>query len=357
VEARFLAGDAPVSITRQTLVLLHTSLAKSPTGTARWLTSRQVSRHFHIRLNLERDVRRIARILSGAGIGIVFAGGGARGFAHIGVMKALEEAGIDVDFIGGTSIGAIMGTCLALDLPADTISAAVHKAFLGHPKGNITGDYNVVPLVSLIRGKRTHGALIQAIEDAAGADIDMEDSWKTYFVVASDFSDGREAVLQTGNLARNVIASYAIPGALPPVFIDGHMMFDGGTFNNFPVDVMARMGAGPIIGVDLSTDRGRVFEIDRVPGTFAHLRDKLRPRKKQRFRLPTVPETLLTSSFISSVSKQKTMRKFADLLFQPRIERVGLLEWRRFDDIVAAGYDHAKTLLAAQTDDKLQRFR
>jgi NTE family protein len=357
VENHYLAGLAPVSVARQTLVLLHDIETRSPRGTARWLNARQSARHFHIRPKLPRDIRRMARIISGKAIGIVFAGGGAKGFAHVGVMKALEEAGIEVDFVGGTSIGAIMGMCLALDQPAEAISVAVHNAFLRHPKGNITGDYNFVPLVSLIKGKRTHGAMALAIEQAAGGDIDSEDTWKTFFVIASDFSAGTEAVLDKGNLARNVIASYAIPGALPPVFINGHMMFDGGTFNNFPVDVMARLGAGLIIGVDLSTDHGRTFQIDRIPGTIAHLRDLLRPRKKQRYRLPSVPETLITSSFISSLSKQKTMRKFADLLFQPRIERVGLLEWKRYADIVATGYDHARQLLAAESEDKLKAFR
>src|SRR5258708_31897351 len=106
------------------------------------------------------------------------------------------------------------------------------------------------------------------------------------------------------------------------------MMFDGRTFNNFPVDGMAQIGAGKIIGDDLASDHGRTFESDRVPGTFALLRDALRPRSKQRYHLPTVPETLFTSSFISSMSKQRTMRKFVDLLFQPSISRVRPLDWK-----------------------------
>ena len=154
-----------------------------------------------------------------------------------------------------------------------------------------------------------------------------------------------------------MIASYAIPGALPPVFIDGHMMFDGGTFNNFPADVMARRGAGQIIGVDLSSDRGRVFAIEKVPGTFSHLRDMMRPRKKRLYKLPTVPETMVTSSFITSLANRKTMHKFADLLFQPDIRLVGLLEWKRFDEIVAAGYEHARRLLAAAPEEKLAALR
>jgi NTE family protein len=356
VEQHYLAGDSPVSVARQTLMLLHDAETKSPRNTARWLNVRPSVRHFHIRPKLQRDMRRAARIVSGKAIGIVFSGGGAKGFAHVGVMKALEEAGVEVDFVGGTSIGAIMGMCLAMDQSADAVSRMVYKAFLGHPKGNITGDYNFVPLVSLIKGKRSHGSMGQTIRDTAGGDIDTEDTWKTFFVIASDFSAGAEAVLDRGDLARNVIASYAIPGALPPVFIGGHMLFDGGTFNNFPVDVMARMGAGQIIGVDLSSDRHRKFEIDRVPGTFAHLRDMLRSRKKRLYRLPSVLETLTTSPFISSLSKQKSMRKFADLLFQPNIERIGLLDWKRFHDIVAVGYDHARQLLATEFQGKLGAF-
>ena len=197
----------------------------------------------------------------------------------------------------------------------------------------------------------------QAIENAAGGDIDSEDTWKTFFVIASDFSINSEVVLDKGNLARNVIASYAVPGALPPVFIGGHLMFDGGMFNNFSVDVMARLGARQIIGVDLLIEDGRVFEIEQIPGTIAHLRDKLRSWDTQRYRLPTVPETMLNSSFISSVSKQKAMRKFVDLLFQPRIEQVGLLQWKRYDEVVAVGYNHAKQVLAAESEDKLRAFR
>ena len=356
VEASYFAGETPVTIARQTLVLLHQADLRSPSDTATWLKARNVERHFHIRPELPRDIRRLARVVSGHGIGIVLAGGGVKGFAHVGVIKALEEAGIEFDFVGGTSIGAIIGTCLALDLAGEGISSAVHKAFVDHPKGSITGDYNFIPLISLIRGRRASEAMARFVHDTTGADVDTEDSWKTFFAVASNFSTGNEAVLSSGNLVRNVIASFAIPGALPPVFIDGNMMFDGGTFNNFPVDVMLRMGASRIIGVDLSTDQGRKFNIDRLPGLLSLLRDKLRRRSEQRFGLPTVIETLIRSSFIGSISKQRTMRKFTQLLFQPRIPPVGLLEWKRYDDVVAAGYSHAREVIAALDDEKRKMF-
>ena len=358
VERACLSPAAPISIARQTLVLLHRTDTKIPVGTMRWLNARPDARHFHIRPQLPADMRRLARIVSGRGIGLVLSGGGARGFAHVGVIKALEEAGIPVDMLGGSSIGAVMGMVLALGRSADEVTAAVRKAFLEHPRGNVTGDYNFIPLVSLIKGARTRSAMTQAVRDATGRDaIDSEDCWTTFFTIASDFSTGSEAVLLRGDLTRNVGASYAIPGALPPVFVGGHMMYDGSTFNNFPVDVMARLGAGRIIGVDLSVDREQVFDIDCVPGTLTLLRDKLKPRAKRRYRLPSVPETMLRSSFITSISKQKEMGKFTDLLFQPRVPECRLLDWGRFDEMVAAGYSQARQMLAGLTDEQREMFR
>ncbi|ABA04379.1 Patatin [Nitrobacter winogradskyi Nb-255] len=358
VERACLSPAAPISIARQTLVLLHRADTRIPTSTAHWLNARPDARHFHIRPELPADMRRLARIVSGRAIGLVLSGGGARGFAHVGVIKALEEAGIPVDMLGGSSIGAVMGMVLALGRSAEEVTAAVRKAFLEHPRGNVTGDYNFIPLVSLIKGARTRSAMTQAVRDATGRDaIDSEDCWTTFFTIASDFSTGSEAVLQRGDLTRNVGASYAIPGALPPVFVGGHMMYDGSTFNNFPVDVMARLGAGRIIGVDLSVDREQLFDIDDVPGTLTLLRDKLRPRAKRRYRLPSVPETMLRSSFITSISKQKEMGKFTDLLFRPRISDGRLLDWSRFEEVVAAGYSQAREMLAGMSDEQRKMFR
>lgn len=357
VEAALLSGDAAVSIAKRSLVLLHPPALRSPAGTARWLAARNVQRHFHIRPQMPRDIARLSRIISGRGVGLVLAGGGARGFAHVGTFRALEEAGIDIDFIGGTSIGALMSMCVAFDPTAASFDTMAKKAFLMHPRGNITGDYNWLPLISLVKGKRTREALNEAIIETAGRPIDTEDTWKTLFVIASNYSTASENVLTRGDLARNVIASYAIPGALPPAFIGGHLMFDGGTFNNFPVDVMIRAGAGKIIGVDLAIETQMNYDLDEAPGTWALLRDRLRPRAKRRYALPTIPETMVNSTFISSIAKQQAMCRLCDILFQPRIADVGLLEWRRYDDIVAAGYAHAKDVLAKLSDEQLAAFR
>lgn len=107
-----------------------------------------------------------------------------------------------------------------------------------------------------------------------GAQIAIEDLWKTYFCVATNYSQAREQQVRSGDLARALLASIAIPGALPPVVHDGDLLCDGGTFNNFPVDLMRDMrGVGTVIGVDLGARNPRRLEFDEVPGTWTLLRD------------------------------------------------------------------------------------
>src|SRR4029453_4034978 len=132
------------------LVLLHPAASTTPTDTAQWVKRRPVSGHVHIRFGVERDVGRLARLLSRNAVGLVFAGGGARGFAHLGIWRALAERGIEVDVVGGTSIGAVMAAMVAVDAPVDKAISIARRAF----KVNPTGDFNLLPIVSLIKGHR-----------------------------------------------------------------------------------------------------------------------------------------------------------------------------------------------------------
>ena len=345
IEHKLLTGSA-APLARRTLVLLHGPQTKTPRGTSRWLAPRDPLRHFHIRPHLPTDLARMARIVSGRAVGLVFSGGGARGFAQIGVYQALEAAGLPVDFVGGSSIGALMGTLVALDVRSDEMERRVRDGFLAHPKGNVTGDFNLLPILSLLKGGRSRDSLARSVLHYAGHDIDMEDSWKPFFVMAANFSHGREEVLARGSLLRNVSASFAIPGVFPPVLIEGSLMFDGGTFNNLPLDVMARLDVGKIVGVDVTGDLARPLDIPAIPSALALLRDRLRSRARQRYRrVPTMPETMLMSTFIASMSRQREQRPYADLLFRPNLPRIGLLDWNRFDDVVAEGRLCAEQML------------
>lgn len=328
----------------ETLLLLHPADRHCPQGTRHWLDRRPVAGHVHLRHGLQRDLARLARLLSGNAVGLVLAGGGARGFAHLGVYRALHERGIEVDVVGGTSIGAVMAALVACDRPLDEVTNVARRAFSVNP----TGDFNLLPLVSLIAGRRLRRTVTDAARALTGQHADLEDLWKTYYCVASNYTQACEQLLQRGPMAKAILASISIPGALPPVLMKGDLLCDGGTFNNFPVDVMRRLGGvGRVYGVDLSLRKALPHDIEEVPGTWALLRDRLRPRAQRRYRLPSLVNYLMNVTVLYSRSRHRHAQQLTDLCFHPPLERVGMLEWSRFDDIVAQGHAHALALLDA----------
>jgi NTE family protein len=336
------AGDGGVAAT-ETLVLLHPAERRCPQHTARWLARRPVAGHLHIRPALVRDMDRLARLKAGTAIGLVLAGGGARGLAHLGVLQALQARGIEVDVVGGTSIGSVMAALVALDRPLDETLAVARSAFARNP----TGDFNWLPLVSLIAGRRLRGIVRGAVQSLAGHEADVEDLWKSFYCVASNYTQAREQVITHGPLQRALLASIAIPGALPPVLHDGELLCDGGTFNNFPVDLMrAQRGVGRVLGVDLSQRVPRKLALQEIPGTWALLRDRLRSRQRRRYRLPSLVSYLMNVTILYSASRQREAQALTDLYFNPPLHKVGMLQWDRFDSIVAQGRAHAEQVLA-----------
>jgi NTE family protein len=349
-ERHLLAADALDAAPAPSLVLLHPDDRRIPLDTRRWLSGRAriqegAFSHFHVRRSRAADWGRLARILSGQATGLVLAGGGARGFAHLGVMQALQAQGVEWDMAGGTSIGAVMAAMAAMDQPATQVTETAARAFALNP----TGDINWLPMMSVIAGRRLARVIRDAVVDAVGAPIGIEDLWKPYFCVASNYSRARPEVLRRGDLAAAITASVSIPAALPPVLRGGDLLVDGGTFNNYPVDVMRQSGAGRVVGVDLSRNRYRPLDIEEMPTTGQVLFDRLfRPRSRRRYkRLPNIAATVFNVAAMSSQSHQRRMRDAVDLGFTPDVSRVGMLDWRRFREVVQIGLDHAQAVLSA----------
>jgi NTE family protein len=353
VEEKYLRGEHAITGARQMLVLLHDAATPHPRGTPEWTAPRPGAGHVHLRPSLPKDMQRLARMLSGNAIGLVMAGGGARGFAHLGAYKALEEAGIRVDLVGGTSIGAVMAAYVAFDLPADELIARGRKAFSRGP----TGDYNLLPMISLIRGRRLKSIIDDAVVDAVGTRADASDTWRNWFCVATNFSRAQEMVLDRGDLATCIRASVSIPVALPPVIHGGDLLIDGGTFNNFPTDVMGRVGAGRIIGIDLARDKTRTYDFADVPSPWQLLVDGFRNYKKRRFRLPSLGAIMMETTILYSTSRQGQARRSVDVYMRPDLGRIGLLDWAAFDRIVDIGYQHAREVIAALAPEQLALLR
>jgi NTE family protein len=341
-QAVLLEGQARLEAA-QILVLLHPAHARAARGARAWRERRPLAGHVNLRRGHAPDVARLARIVARKAVALVLAGGGARGFAHLGIWRKLREAGVEIDLVGGTSIGAMMGAVVAADLPLDESIGIVRGAFARNP----TGDYNLLPLVSLIKGRRVKTAVHSALEQLLGGEADVEDLWKGYFCIASNYSQAREQMVEGGSLSRALLASAAIPGALPPVVMGGDLLCDGGTFNNFPVDVMRQVrGVGRVIGVDLGVHSARKLEFEDVPDSWTLMLDRLRPRSKRRFRLPSLMSYLLNVTILYSISRQPEARRATDLYLNPPLFKVGLLDWARFDAIVGQGEAHAAEVLA-----------
>jgi NTE family protein len=353
IETEILMRRHPHAQAAEVLVLLHPAERRSPRDTRLWLDRRPVADHIHIRPALDGDMARLARMQSRTAVGLVLAGGGARGFAHLGIYRALRERGIEIDYAGGTSIGAVMAAYVASDQPLLAVIANARKWFGLNP----TGDFNVLPLLSLIKGRRLRGVLAHGLQDLVGFDPDVEDLWKNYFCISTNYSKASEHLSRRGNLAKCLMSSLAIPGALPPVIHDGDLLCDGGTFNNFPVDVMQQMrGVGRVIGVDLDYRKPRRIELDELPGNWALLRDRFRRRDRRRYRLPSLSAYLMNVTILYSTSQRRRAQQLTDLYFNPPMDRVGMLEWKKFDLIVGQGHDHGVDVLGKLSESELRRF-
>jgi NTE family protein len=348
---RDAAQDAEVA---EILLLLHPPDRRTPQGTRAWLDRRPLSGHLHLRRDSANDLARLARFVNRSATGLVLAGGGARGLAHLGVLRALQEQGIEIDAVGGTSIGAVMATYVGSERPLPEVMDNARAALARNP----TGDLSPMPWLSLFRGARLRRTLEASVRTLLGRDadqVDLEDLWKPTYFVATNYSQAQEQVLRRGRLVKLLLASTAIPGALPPVLHGGELLCDGGSFNNFPVDVMrAQRGIGTVIGVDLDYRQPLKVELDEVPGGWAMFLDQWRPPRRRRYRLPSLPTYLMTVMVLNSMERSRRSRALTDLFFNPPLERVGLLQWKRFDRIVQRGYEHGLAVLterAAATPD------
>ena len=312
------------------LVLWHAPSTANPRDTAAWLAPRPaIGEHIHMRRGDAAHARRVARMVAGRAVGLVLGSGGARGIAHLGVYQALEEAGIPVDRVGGSSIGALIGGDIAHDLRAAQLIESMRPYMSVSPVN--WRDLAIPPVQSLYRGERLRRMLADHVEPGTG----IEDLWINFFCVSSNLSRAEESIQKRGPMARAVSASSAIPGLFPLVDIDGARHADGAFMNSLPADVMAALGAHRVIAVDLSDD--------------------LRPADATASRAPGIGESLVQSSLIASSARMAAQRRQADLLFNPDVRAFHLMRWspRIYATLCRLGLEHARELLARTAEEDL----
>jgi NTE family protein len=320
----WLAGQIQTLRRSADLVLLHDGPRSGVQSLVHWRAHLPVDLICHVRRGNPNDIARLARLLRGNAITLVLSAGGARGFAHLGVIRALREAHVPIDLIGGCSMGSIVGATVGLEWDDLEIKERLRHSFVNT---NPVNDYTL-PFLSLIKGRK----VAHLLEQNFGS-LRIEDLWRPFFCVSTNLTTGTLAVHRDGPLVDALRASISIPGLLPPVMIGRDAHVDGGVMNWLPVDVSGAK-RGTIIAVDVASDPALVsFEECNRFQTWRFLR--------RRRKLPPIVAVLLRAATVSGDSLTRMAHARADILFKPPLEDVDILDWQACDRAIDAGYRHA----------------
>jgi predicted acylesterase/phospholipase RssA len=311
-------------------------------GTAAWLAGREITRHHHVRLHSEADKARAGRMLTGSDVSLAFGGGGARGFAHIGILRACEELGIPVDRVGGTSMGSIIGGLAAMGFGWQDVTERIRAQFI--PKRRLTQF--TLPLLSLDTSRR----YIRALEALYGTTL-IEDLPINFFCVSCNLTRASVLVHREGPLAKWVGASISVPGIAPPLVEHGELIVDGGLLNNLPVDIAKEDGAGMVVGIDVSpqtefrlpaaySGRPQAWDVlwSRISG-----RRRDDPSSLAKPVFPTLAALLYRATSLSSVAGMEKSVRLADCYIKLPVDGYRLLDFEALDPISAIGYESGLT--------------
>jgi NTE family protein len=308
-------------------------------ATNAWMHATGAARLFAWRDGVREDAASLARVLGGQSVGLVLGGGGARAYAHIGAVRALREAGIRFDFLGGTSMGAVIAACVAMGWDDAEIERRIWDGFV---HSNPLADY-ILPVVSLTSGRRVD----ERLERHFG-DMRIEALERNFFCVSTNLTVGASRIHRTGVLRHALRASIALPGILPPVVDGDDVLVDGAVLENFPVSAMQDLHRGLTIGVDVT----RQHALD--PGEFRKPDGFFGWVLRHGFRSPPPIAELLMRAATAPVDNTRGYNR-ADLLIVPELEGVELRDWKAFDQAVEAGY--AATVRALQQAGPLAAVR
>jgi len=259
-------------------------------------------------------------------LGLVLGSGSARGWAHIGVIRALVAGGIEPDIICGCSAGAFVGAAYAngdLQRLEQWVLALRRRDVLALLDLGLKGG--------LIKGHKLVDLFAQFFVER-----DFTQLAKPFACVATDLESGHEVWLREGSVAAAVRASIALPGLFAPAICEGRVLVDGALVNPVPVSLCRAMGAEIVIAVDLGSDLVGRFrrDVPRTPGLFDRLRGE-----SVRDAVPSLLEVLSASLNImqARITRSRLAGEPADVLIAPRLSRIGLMDYQRGDEAIAEG--------------------
>ncbi|MFA6403819.1 MAG: patatin-like phospholipase family protein, partial [Salinivirgaceae bacterium] len=277
------------------------------------------------------------RVVSAQSVGLVLSGGGAKGLAHIGMIKALEENNIPIDYIAGTSMGAIVGGLYAIGYSPDEIAVLLKSddflrwsmgiidieetyyyksknespSWIEFPFSSVNGEFKPFLPTNLISPEQMDLRFMQFFEPAgAGANYDFNQLMVPFFCISSDVHKNQPIVLTKGNLSASIRASMTFPGYFKPISIDSVMLFDGGMLNNFPADLMVEK-----------------YHPEILIGSKVVSNPK-KPDSEDIYRQ-------LENVFMKTTNYQMPKN---GILIEPKVDAFGLFELTKFDTLYQLGY-------------------
>jgi predicted acylesterase/phospholipase RssA/CRP-like cAMP-binding protein len=335
IERALLSPGKSITQARRILVLLHPDGSKLPSETQEWLDARPVESHYHLRWDTKADFDRLARFVSGNAVGLVLGGGGARGLAHIGVIRALIEARVPIDMIGGTSIGGAIAAQYAMGMDYKDMLEINRKIWIEWKSFN---DYTL-PIMSILKGRKFE----HAAEKVYG-DILIEDLWINFFCVSTNLTTTDLVIHQKGRLTRALRATASLPGIALPLVDNHNLLVDGGVLNSLPGDIMRNLCDGYVIAVSVSPEKDLTMNSEKFPSPWKVVWGKLFPFSKP-IHVPNIVDLLMRTTMVSSVQRTNAVKMDADLCLQPPVNHFKLLEFKALDEIAEVGYQYTKEQL------------
>jgi NTE family protein len=303
-------------------------------GLAGWVASLAPASTFSISAGAEcgSDLARMARRLAGRSVGVVLSGGGARAFAHLGVLDVLLEAGMLADRVGGVSMGAFIGGLVACGQDSASMDATCYEEWV---RRNPINDYTF-PRSSLIKGQKA-----EAMLERVFGDVRLEELARSFYCASVNLRGNSLVIDRDGPMALAIGASISLPLIGPPMRreSDGSLLIDGSLLDNLPLAPMSSSGEGPVLAIDIKGGEERPRPAE---GSSTEAGPALTVRRK---RLPSLPEMMARVALLSSANTDESARRHADMTIVARVSGVGLLEFHQIDQARAAGRQAALAAL------------
>jgi len=308
------------------VVLLHPGDNRRACRPVEWLEAAGASRLFHWQGMSGPNCDRLARVMAGTSVGLILSGGGARAYSHIGVVRAMRDRGVPIDFVGGASMGAVIAGCVAMGWDDAEMDRRIRKAFV---ETNPLGDYTL-PVVGMVKGLRVNARLKEHFGDAEIGDLALP-----FFATSTNLMTGTQRIHRTGLLREALRATISLPGILPPVVDGNDLLVDGAVLNNFPVDVMRDMHRGFVIGSDVTRQPEglKIEEFEKPAGFFRWV------LRHGFSNPPPIAGVLMRAATIRADTQFG--RDITDVLILPELAETELRDWENYEATVESGYQAA----------------